>query len=634
MANSKQKFIIKLRFLLFFCCALILFFTLAANIILALYKNKITQALNAHFFKTLTIQNIFYLPPNFIIFKEITVSQSSIKTDKEIFHISISCSPVSLTNLILNKNINIASLYCIGLTTDINDLTIFLKDNPAQILDFITHLPRQDFTLKIKQVTIKSSEKNMSPVKTKGEFNLKIKGEVVFAYGALGENAFDFKGILKQEQLTIENFKLNGEKINCQFWGTLNSGLAEFKGFILTGNLDPVKKFFTPDIFLTDIDSRIKFSFPLIEIEHLNFSINNNPVKATGQILLNQPLSCNLKLSAEYRGMNYQKKEALKNIFLTATITAQDNKISLSKATLNIDSSEQKKKSLPLEKVRLDVENLLFNLKGASVLKIAAGRLNLFSKTSANVYNINLEDFQSEIYGFDKALKVVKFSSRFYDGSLRGRGYIEIHQFIPIITAIAKIENVTADKLEGILIHFSKVHGKLSSQMSFINYPELIFKGTLYVHNGSLDNFEFFKWVANSFDLANLKKIPFNIASTDFIVNKEGAGMYNMDLDSEKIKISGYFKLKENDLVSSKIFFSLHRNVLQSSPKFVRLLKLLDPKQELIKFNFQLSGNLHRMNFQWLKSDFKDELQKTIPDFAKRNLEKQVGMIVESIQKE
>jgi len=70
---------------------------------------------------------------------------------------------------------------------------------------------------------------------------------------------------------------------------------------------------------------------------------------------------------------------------------------------------------------------------------------------------------------------------------------------------------------------------------------------------------------------------------------------------------------------------------LRESPRFTPLLRLLDTKQELIKFNFQLSGNLHGMNFQWLKSDFKDGLQKAIPNFAKRGFEEKVEKIIESI---
>lgn len=633
MINSKHKFIIKLKTPLLFCCALILSLAIAANIILALYKDKIIQGLNSYFFKPVTIKNIFYLPPNFIILNGLGIFES-IKTDKKVFDIPILCATFSLSNLFLTKSVYIPSLYCTGFTADLNDLVIFLKDNPAQILDFITRLPRQDFALTARQITVKSAGKDNYPVNSKGDFNLKMKSGVLSAFGSAGRNIFSFKGMLEQKQMIVENFKLNGENINCQFWGKLNQGLAEFKGFILTGNLNPVKKSSVPGIFILDIDSRIKFSFPRVEIQRLSFSINNNPVQVTANILLDEPLSCNLKLFSNFRNMDRKEGATLKNTSLAASIISQEDKTIKVNGGLNMDFLEQKKESLPIEKVKLDLKNLVVSFKDPQILKVTSDELNLFSRTSANSYNISLEGLAGQVLQRNKTSKLVKFSSRFYDGLLQGRAHLEMNGLTPVISAVVRVKDVNANKLEGILIHFSKVYGKLSSRMFFINYPELAFKGALQIDNGCLNNFEFFNWLANLFDLPSLRKISFNTASADFIADKEGAGMYNLDMDSENVKIKGYFKLKEGGMVSSKMFLSLRRNLLQKSPKFIPLLKLLGTKQELVKFNFQLSGNLQNMNFRWLESEFKDDLRKAIPDFAKRGFEEKIGKIIGSIAKE
>jgi len=633
MANSKHKFIIKLKILLLLGCTLILSVTIAVNIILALYKEKITQTLNSHFFKSVAIKNIFYLPPNFIILNGLGISES-IKTDKKVFNIPTSWAPVSLSNLFLNRSIGVSSLYCIGFTGDLNDLVIFLKDNPAQILDFVRRLPKQDFALTARQITIKSIGKDTHPINSKGYFNLKIKDRAVSAFGSIEKNIFSFKGMLGQDQIIVENFKLNGENINCQFWGKFYPQLAEFKGFILTGALNPIKKTSVPDICILDIDSRISFSFPRVEIQRLNFSINNNPVQVTADILLNEPFTCNLKLFSNFRNMDRREGGTLKNISLIASIISQEDKTIKVNGGFNMDFLEQSKESLPLEKVKLDLKNLVLGFNDPQTLRISAQELNLFSKTSTNSYNINLKDLRSQVDELNKTSKLVKLSSKFYDGRLGGRIDIEMNGFTPVISAVLRIKDVTANKLEDILIHFSKVYGKLSSQVFFINYPELTFKGALHIDNGYLNNFEFFNWLANLFNIPSLRKINFNTASADFIADKEGVGMYYIDMNSENVKIKGYFKLKNGDMVDSKIFLSLRRELLGKSPKFTSLLKLLDAKQEMVKFNFQLSGNLHGMNFRWLESDFKDELQKAIPDFAKRGFEEKVGKIIESIAKE
>lgn len=632
METSRHKYFIKLKKLLFFCCALVLSLTIAANIILALYKNRIIQTLNNHFFRPVSVENIFYLPPNLIVLKGFSISENKIR--QKILNIPISCTPFSLSSLLLNRNFQITSAYSLGLNIDLNRFLSFTKENFTQILDFLTHLPNRDFRLIARGIAINSSGKNIYPDNAKADLNLKIDGTAISALGSAGKNLFSLQGSLAEKQINIDNFKLRGKDTNGQFRGKLSPSVVEFKGFVLMNNLNPEQWPGLKDVLILDIDSRITMTSEQIKIERLNFSINNNPVRLTADIFLNKPLTCNLKFSSDFRGLDNKRAERLKNITLIAGITSHDDQTIRLDGSLNIDSPEQNKESLPLEKLKLDVKNALLGFKESSGLKMAASQIDLFSQTSANTYNINLENFSAEYARPDKDLQAVNFSAQLYDGTLQGRGQIKIRQFMPLISADIQVKDVSAEKLDGLLIHFSKVRGKLSSQMFFTNYPQLVLKGLAHIRDGSLNNFEFLKWLANLFDLPSLKKIEFSTASADFIADKEGAGMYNMDLNSTDVKIKGYFRLKESDMVSSKVFLSLRSSLLQKSPRFAVLLRLINAKQELIKFNFQLSGNLHGMNFQWLKSDFKDELQKAIPNFAKRGFEKKVEKVIESILNE
>lgn len=634
MVNSRRKSLINLRGAFFLCLAIILTACIAANIILSLNQDKIIQNLNNRFFKPVSLKNIFYLPPNIIILKGLSISEDKLKPDKKIFSIPVSMASFSLSSLFFNRDFQVRSFYCIGITVNSNELFSFVKENFTQILDFIIQLPREDFALTMRQIRLAPPKKESYPFNNKGSFNLKIKGKLVSFSGAIRENNFSFKGLLDREQMNVENFKLVNNNINCQLWGKLAPSLAELKGFILTNNLNPPGKSASVSLAILDLDSRIKFAFGRLEIERLNFSINNNPVELTADMLLSKPFSCNLKLSSNFRSLDNQKESRLKKIMLTASAGAQEGQAIKVNAALNIDFPEHKKDSLPLEKFDLNLKDLVISFKDPTVLKLNAAALNLFSKTSTNLYNINLEDLNTAVYGLNKALKLVKFSSRFYSGQLEGKAQLSMREFMPAILAVIKAKNVDANKLEGILIHFSKAYGKLSSQMFFINYPQLIFRGSLNINNGYLDNFEFLKWLAKIFNLPSLKKISFDTASSYFIADKEGAGLYNMDLDSKNLKIKGYFRLKENDMVASKISLCFGRKLLQESDKLAPILKLLDKKQDVVKFNYQLSGNLHAMNFQWLKSDFKDGLQRAIPNFAKRNLENKIEGLIESISEE
>ena len=95
----------------------------------------------------------------------------------------------------------------------------------------------------------------------------------------------------------------------------------------------------------------------------------------------------------------------------------------------------------------------------------------------------------------------------------------------------------------------------------------------------------------------------------------------------------GYYRLQENDLVSSKVSLELERNLLKSSAKFRPLLKLLGKDASNLKFDFQLSGTTNSLNFRWLESDFKQRLRDSIPDFIERQIEKKVEEILEPISK-
>jgi hypothetical protein len=632
MANSKSSFLTKIKFFFFICCLLVAAVTIASNAILAVSKKRLNQTINSYFFKPISIGNAYYLPPNFIIISNFSISDSDTATNGNIVNIPISIFSFSLSRLALNKGFYVSALRCYGSAANLSTLFSFVKNNFTQILDFIKHLPKQDFIFSVQQAKLEYNRKYAPPLNIKADFFLKISGNSIAASGSLDEAKYAFNVLLTPAGISVEKFELARGELRCQLWGMANAKLAEFKGFIFTNNPNLPKKPDDLNLFIFDIDCRMKFNYPSVTVEHLNFSINNNPVKLMAEILLAKPLSCRLELFSNFRGMESEKKERIKNIFLTASLTQHDDSLKTD-GVLNIDFPAAQAEALPLERIELNFKELTLPLNDLPVLKVTAAGLNLFCKTTTNPYRINLNDLRAEIYKTSEKLRLFRFYSQFYGGLLEGKGYVQMRAFMPFINATAIVKGADANKLEGILIHFSKMYGNLSSQMSFVNYPELALKGKMSMHSGYLKNFEFFKWLADLFELPSLKKIFFKAVSTDFSVDKTGASLRNMYLDSDDVKLSGYFELGKSDLVSSKISLSFSRELLQKSRKFTPLLNLLHEKIDILKFDFQLSGNLHGMNFQWLQSKFKDEVQKAIPNFVQRGLEKKMEGIIESISK-
>lgn len=623
MANSWRKSLIRLRKFLVFAFLLIVFLTAVANIILSLYKNNIVDILNSSFFKPVTVDNIFYLPPHFIVFNNLSIAEDELNPKKIILTLPASCATFSLPQLFIDKSLYIRKLYCVGPVAGSEDLARFLSGNLSLLLDFIRRMPKRDFNLSIRQATMKSTGPDGYPVHSKAEFTLNTAGDTLSFSGSIGKNVCSFKGQFGQV-IKVEKFELSNDAFNCHLWGKIDEPTAELQGFIFVTSLG---------LFILDIDSRMNFSFPNLELEQLNFSINNNPVKMTAKLFFGRPFTCDLKLLSNFRGLENKGKDTLKNVSVIASLTESYNLLRVN-GSLKIDFQEQDKELFPLEKIELKVKEFFLPLKNPGNLNIKAAQLDFFCKTSTNTYNVTLDGLKAGVYEAGKDLRFIRFSSGLFGGTLDGRGRLEMRKFTPVINAVLGIKNVDANKLEGILIHFSKVYGKLSSSMTFINHPQLVFKGKLLVNNGYLINFEFFKWLAEFFNLPSLKRIPFRTGSSSFIADKDGVSLEDMYLDSDKVKLDGYFKLGESDLVASKISLSLRRSLMQESPKFTPLLKLVGSGLDFLNFKFQLSGNLHAMNFQWQKSDFKDEVQRAIPDFVKKGLEKQTENIISSLSRQ
>ena len=97
------------------------------------------------------------------------------------------------------------------------------------------------------------------------------------------------------------------------------------------------------------------------------------------------------------------------------------------------------------------------------------------------------------------------------------------------------------------------------------------------------------------------------------------------------MKLNGNFNLYENDLTSGRLSLTLSKELLETSPKFKSLLRVLGEEVNRVSFDFQISGLFEAMNFKWLESDFKRKLQNSLSASIKREIEKKIEEIIKSI---
>lgn len=677
-----RKYLTKAVLFLFFIIFLIsASAAIVCNIILAKSKNTILEASNQYFSQKVSIGSLLYLPPCFIVITDTSMAEASEKKEN-IISVPQAWIRLSFLELIARRRAVISGISLYGLKADYPRLSGFLKENFERTMEFIKHLPKQDVKISIKEAEFWPAQNDNGAGYAAANFFLKIRGNSVSARGAVSRNyrgtsllrrgseikrpeagvplRFVFKGVLADSGISIENLELTRENIYAKFWGDSAGNILSLNGFGFANTLFtfrdgyagaafnvagrikdalagrappryPAIDLSKVNLYILDINCRINLLPARLRIERLSFSLNNNPVSIQGSILFSRPVGIGLAISSNQDESGKAQAENLKKVDLRLQ-GVLENSAFIGNGMLSLDFMKKKKASPPLERLKLGFKGLTLNSSGYPRLELSLKGLSLFCLTESNAYRMFLDGMNATVYLRNEKSKFIEFNSKLYGGSINGWGRVDLDTFPPHVSSAVRFRGVDANRLEGLLVHLSKVYGRMYGQAYFSSYPRLILNGGMVVENGYLRDFEFFKWLSETFSLPSLRKIDFTKLSSNFTVNDEGAGLRELKLGSQDVNLSGYFKLGADDLVSSKLSLALSRELLKESPKFAPLLRLADPGPASLAFNFQLSGVLDAMNFQWLSSDFKKDVQDAIPGFIERKIERSVEDLIESVQ--
>jgi hypothetical protein len=295
-----------------------------------------------------------------------------------------------------------------------------------------------------------------------------------------------------------------------------------------------------------------------------------------------------------------------------------------------IDFIDQGEVSLSPKKAEVGFKDLSFYLDQFKRphMDLAVGDIVYW--TSKREHKLSIKEVRVAGNTKEEGLKVIEVNAPFYDGSLNGTVWIDSLQVPSKITSNMILTDVDTDALEELLVHFAKFNGRMSSKMNFTNLPQWDLSGDITIYDGTLTDLAFFIWLSDSFRLPDLRAIDFGRVSARFLVNREYAQLSDILLQTQDVHVGGYFRVDGKDLVASKLSLGLSQDLLYKSPKFKPVLKIFPKEASPLGFDFQLSGNLNAMNFQWLPSEVKQKIQKRIPDFVERMIEKDVDAMMET----
>lgn len=614
------------------------------------FKNRAAHKVSELFSYDLQIKTIFYIFPNNILLTDVTLTPKD-KTNRP-GHIQLSRVLVqfSLSDILFKRQFS-ARTIIFDRGSMPYDLAInFLHSNANAILALIPELPKTDARVLLKEIKIHFVPPEAKPYYSTVDFEFALTNNRFLSHGAI-YNSIDLlpirinlKGILTNNGIRLSQCSLRHLYAQANIWAELRSGQLQLNGYAFLNKRQPFErkniltKFTKPaipsaqppggSIDIVDLDLKGKFAFPKFEIEHLNFAVNNSPVQIKGNLSYVSSLGLDLSILYSNAPSGTNRINNFKDLTLLLKGDIAHGEYQ-GTGKLNIAFERSADSSFSLQSVTADSEELQiyhdrFRRLAVQLLK---GDVTLHSVPEKNI--IAFDDLSLFFNWRAERFKIIDVVSEMYTGHLQGRVWIDVLQVPARVTAMALLKEFDANQMAPLVKHFAKIHGELNGKLNIQSHPKFNLTGDLTVTNGKLENFDFFTWMAGTFGMPSLIRVPFTDLSTQYSLNAQGNGISDIHLSSPTVGLTGYFNVDKSKLVSSKVSLSLGRTILQESPKFRAILKMFDEDVASLPFDFQLSGNQDAMNFQWLQTEFKERIQKRIPNFIERMIDRRIDAILE-----
>ena len=661
MARPLRKYIIRSLLSIVFLFLIASFALNRINNFLEDKKAEIENAVSAYLNCQVEIDDIKYIFPASLRINNFYILQNNYFKKKQVLYFKKVKLTFSILAVASRSNAFISRVNVEDASFDYAECFSLAKEHYADIVAFINSLPRDAvFSLLFREAALTFSSKDSCSL----SFGLKIKRGTFFSCGLIkigplkehGLNLwrYNLKGYLTSEGLAIDNLEIRRKNFYSLIRGVAEDNALRFNGFLslsshwkeITENFEDfniphainslIKRENNEYIIrntisglnLYELSATVKFNLPQIDIERSRFILNNVPISLQGKVVFGPKISVDTKVNSyPDKSPDERQKDPLS---FDLSIMGALEKSALD-GEMGLNFSRNIKNKIVQQKLNLRLSDAYFDLSRPEYLKIDAGGMEAEYYSGENQHKILFRDANILFFLKDNFLRLVNLNCKVYDGKLLGSGQINLLNLPPKCDFNFLISNAGAGKFKDLLEYFSKVEGTLESSIHYKNYPYSTLSGRMDISNGYLNNFEFFKWLADFFALGSLRRIDFDKVSFDFFVYGDAAKMENIKLVAKDVAAGGYFGIYSGDLVKSAVSLTLSKDIIDQSEKLKPLIRLLRENFTSLDFDFQLSGIFNAMNFQWLKSDFKNKIQDALPGFIERGIERKVEEAIEAI---
>jgi hypothetical protein len=667
--TSLQKFPIKpLLCIIVTVVVMYIAVSIAGSAMLWRAKPKIEKYIGSYFNQKVLIGNINYNFPRTVIIRDVVFLTNKYDDAPELVSVRKIKLSLSAVESLKSGSISPIVFKVYSAKFQLESCAQFIEDNREKIIEFIKKLPiDQNFDFMIKKGVVVSDDQY---VLAEIDNNFTVKNRKLISKGAVyfnnsrktgldfraKDNAWKYviKGLLSESDFSIDSVHVVNRDFQLKLWGQISerglvlSGFSQVYNFLhysdnVTGaSVDELlekakntegfsQKGLTSDtIYIADIDCQVKFDWPRVTIKGISFSVENIPFSLSGVLFFEKTVSIDLKLASFADVENTRQRFNQRKFNLRLTGAVENKSFS---GTLISNFYRKTFYQYKTERIKMVFDSLKVEAEKMRYLKFHVDSGEVFYTSNRNEYEFQLKDFQAFFDTSAERIKTFEFSSNIYDGFITGRGTVDV-AFMPPRSGIDFIIIDASPKyFDSIVPFFSKVSGKLRCMGYYRNDPGTEVTGELVVENGELSDFQFFTWLSKSFKVPAIADIDFDSISSNFLMKEEGVKLTNISLSSQEVSMEGDFNLAHNDFVSGLLSLKIPRDVLVDSPRFKTLLRMLGEDFYHLGFEFQLSGLFDEMNFRWLDSRFKDNLQKAIPDFIERGMERKVERVIQQFYK-
>ncbi len=602
---------------------------------------------------------VFFLPPNGVIVKNFfiqrTAGQKGRASARVLARVSTAVLRLSVKKYFFEREISFYFFY----------LRSFRGNYPALLqawgdLGSVLSPPsgqnRPCFTVKVREARLVSSEEeqypdrgvNINAVFRQTQRQLELKGRLCLAGGRCRSFLGPVRRILGyRDALTfqlamdfgagqnrIKDLIIKHPRGEGSWRGLWDGHTAELSGYalwdtrrrdpeegpFLTGLLPAVR--LDPDLVILDMRGRVRVTPAEILVEDIRFDANGIPVKISGGLETKGELSTHVSFQAQ----SPKLAKVLPGCHsIQGDIQSQirhDHWISSGAVTLLVRSLW----SLPGD------AKVEFRLSGMHVKDV-------FSRLRLGVEELTVLCPPGEVHltGIDmfwnpqlNGVSYLSLTGRLYSGEIASRMWVnkgadgDLRSFLSLDLRNLRLEDWHQD-WPGLSSLSGQVSGHYFSRLG----DQFSMKGKMLVTDGVLSRVRFLEWFSTAFGFHAMKHLRFDTLSLSVVMDPSGIHFDRFSLNSDGVHIRGNFSLSAQKMVSSRISILMESFYIKQSLELAQLLREKNPETLNYNFEFQLSGPVDAVNFQWLPSQVKALIQKRIPDFVERRIERNINQMIQ-----